>query len=341
MNDFSKNDEGLISSNIDRQNILNNPFALKQLEVTLGLGGHLYENNLVFTKSELSEIFNIEERTIERYLTNHRQELIQNGYEVLEGKKLNDFKNYFGTDINVGTKTTVLGIFKFKTVLNLAMLLTESGKAKFIRSQMLDIVISVLAEKSGGTTKYINQRDEDYLYASFQEENYRKNFTDAVDKYLAMPDWKYGYTTNCIYKAIFLENAEEYRKILDLKKKESVRDTMYAEVLTLIASFEAGLAYEIKEAAERKESKKLSKGEFDEILAKFSEHPSQKPLLNDVRTKMASRDKCFRDALHYKLEHYISSVPEADFEKFLGEKSRSLEERIKESKEVFKRLKDN
>ena len=55
---------------------------------------------------------------------------------------------------------------------------------------------------------------------------------------------------------------------------------------------------------------------------------------------MESRDKCFRDALHHKLEHYIQSVPKADFERFLGEKSKELEERILETREVFERLKD-
>ncbi|CAM5214079.1 hypothetical protein OURE66S_04261 [Oligella ureolytica] len=57
---------------------------------------------------------------------------------------------------------------------------------------------------------------------------------------------------------------------------------------------------------------------------------------------MASRDLCFRDALHHKLESYIQSVPEADFERFLGEKSKSLQEQLSdpETLAVFKRLKD-
>ena len=57
---------------------------------------------------------------------------------------------------------------------------------------------------------------------------------------------------------------------------------------------------------------------------------------------MASRDLGFRDALHEKLESYVQAVPKADFERFLGEKSRSLEERLSdpETMAVFKRLKD-
>jgi len=42
-----------------------------------------------------------------------------------------------GTDIDVGTKTTILGLFTFRAVLNLAMLLTESEKAKAIRNRIL------------------------------------------------------------------------------------------------------------------------------------------------------------------------------------------------------------
>lgn len=72
------------------------------------------------------------------------------------------------------------------------------------------------------------------------------------------------------------------------------------------------------------------------------DHPLYEPLIKDARSKMASRDLGFRDALHHKLVEYISSVPETDFDKFLGEKSRSLEEQLSspEIQAVFKRLKD-
>jgi hypothetical protein len=37
------------------------------------------------------------------------------------------------------------------------MLLTESEKAKVLRNMILDIVIDVINQKTGGATKYINQ----------------------------------------------------------------------------------------------------------------------------------------------------------------------------------------
>ena len=50
--------------------------------------------------------------------------------------------------------------------------------------------------------------------------------------------------------------------------------------------------------------------------------------------------KTFRDVLHQQLEEYIGAVPAEDFERFLGEKSKELAERLEEAKDVFKRLKE-
>ncbi len=332
----------LTSSHRERQNILNNRYALQQAEKHLTLGGVLYEGEPVFTKQQVIEIFDVSESTIEKYLALHGEELRNNGYRVLKGAKLRNFKAIMsGTVINYGTKTTVLGVFTFRAVLNLAMLISESAQAAIIRSRLLDIVIDVMTERVGGHTKYINQREENYLIASFQEENYRRFFTDALDRYVEDNKWKYARFTNKIYQAIFKENATEYRKVLNLAQKAKIRETMYSELLTLIASFESGVAYELQHESERI-GRILTLKEAEEVFDRFGEHPLFKPLIIDARTAMANRDLCFRDALHDKLEKYIESVPESDFERFLGETSKSLEERLSdpETLAVFKRLKD-
>ena len=64
------------------------------------------------------------------------------------------------------------------------MLLVESEMARALRSKILDIVIDTLNEKAGGSTKYINQRDEDFLNAILKEPHYRKEFTQALNTYL-------------------------------------------------------------------------------------------------------------------------------------------------------------
>lgn len=333
----------LTSSNVSRQNILNNNYAISQLESNLSFGGVYWHNESIFTKVQVAEILEIDVRTIERYLESHSPELIKNGYRVLKGTELKDFKKYV-SDIDVGdiSKTPSLGLFSFRTVLNIAMLVTESEKAKAIRSKILDIVIDVMAQKSGGHTKFINQRDEAYLPSAYKEYSYRKEFTDALKNYLEADDkWKYSTYTNKIYQVVFLENATEYKKILALKGTDKIRETMYAEVLNAIASFEYGLAVEMREEFERL-GRKLSTKELDELIDRASKNPYLLPHINDARAKMASRDLCFRDALHQKLENYIQSVPEGDFDKFLGETSKSLEERLSdpETLAVLKRLKD-
>jgi hypothetical protein len=332
----------LTTSQRDRQNILNNRYAIEKVEEHLTLGGTLYEDEALLTKQQLVELFNISESTIEKYLASHGDELKVNGYAVLKGKKLRDFKALMDVSVtDYGNKSPALGVFTFRATLNLAMLLTESDRARVIRSRILDIVIDVLAERAGGHTKYINQRDCDYLPAAYQEFNYRKVFTDALGNFLEMGKAKYGLYTNKIYRLVFRENAKEYKQILSLAEKDSARDTMYAEVLKAIASVENGLAQEMKIKSEQL-GRKLNARELDQLIEAAEHNPYLQPVIEDARTKMASRDLGFRDALHQKLEAYIQTVPESDFERFLGETSKSLQEQLAdpETLAVFKRLKD-
>lgn len=334
------NMKDLTVSAIDRQNILNNMNAVEDIQKYLGIGGMLFQGEYRYTKKQLAEFYMVDVSTIERYLSNHEKELKHNGYLVFTGKKLKELKDEFGWMLDEGSKTAQLGVFNFRAFINLGMLLSESEKAKALRSAMLDIVLDTVNKKLGGNTKYINQRDEEFFLSIIKEPKYRKEFTRALKDYLAMGNYKYAYYTDKIYEAIFRERAKEYKQILKLKKNENVRDTMYSEILNLIASFETGLAHKMQEEYERKGNKKLTPSELDEIFVKFSNDPLYKPLLENARTKMASRDYGLRDIIHASLEEYIQALSVADFERFLGEKSKSLEKRIEENIDVFKRLKD-
>lgn len=168
------------------------------------------------------------------------------------------------------------------------MLLKESDRAKAIRSRLLDIVMDVLAERAGGQTKYINQRDERYLTAAFQESSYRKQFTDALDQWVEGNHWKYARFTNLIYRSIFQENATEYRKVLKLAAQDNIRETMYAEVLNLISSYEAGIAHEL-ETASNQLKRKLTQKEAENLFAQFERHPLFQPLILDARIQSEAR----------------------------------------------------
>lgn len=111
--------KNLTESSGDRQNILNNRYTLQQAEQHLALGGVAFEGETVFNKAQVMALYEVTDRTIERYLASHGDELKNNGYQLLRGTKLKQFKALdYGTDINDGTKTSVLGVFSFRAVLN-------------------------------------------------------------------------------------------------------------------------------------------------------------------------------------------------------------------------------
>ena len=352
----------LIESPIDRQNVLNNPEVVENIQKFLGIRGMFYDGEYRFTVAQIADFYETSIRTIRRYIEGSEEELKHNGYIVLKGQKLKEFKTLFGyliysdfdddftSDINVTreiqltekqklNKIKSLGIFNFRSFLNIGMLLIDSEKAKSIRNIILDIIIDDINKKIGGKTKYINQRDEDYFLAILEEPNYRKEFTSALNKYLDMGNVKYSIYTDVIYRAIFHENAMEYKKLLKLEEKENPRETMYAEVLKLIASFEVGIADVMKEEFQ-KLNRKLLPNELDELIKKFASNRFWIPQLEDARIKMASRDYGFRDIIHSRLENYIQSIPEGDYKRFLGENSKTLQERIDENIDVFKRLRE-
>ncbi len=330
----------LTNSSIERQNVLNNTYALKKIQNYVGLPSIEFENEYWLTKQMVSDFFEVEERTIERYLEKYSDEIKHNGYVLMKGKRLKELKLQFAPVINVGSKTTQLGLFNFRSFLNLAMLLVDSEKARVLRAKMLDIVIDTINQKTGGNTHYINQRDTDYLTTAIKEPKYRKEFTDALNKYVDMGNYKYAIYTDKIYEAIFKEKAKEYKNILKLKVKDNLRETLYVEVLDLIASFEVGLAYELKQTSE-KLTRKLRSKEVDSIFNSFAEHPLHSPLVDKARIKMASRDLHFRDAFHKKLEHYVQAVPQEDFERLIGNQSMDFDKQLEQAQDVFKRLKDS
>lgn len=331
----------LTISNIERQNILNNRLAIEAVTQQLSVPGMLFEGEYRFTKSMVAEFYEVDERTIERYIERYSSELSHNGYILFKGKRLKEFKLQFAPVINVGSKTTQLGLFNFRSFLNIGMLLTESDKAKMVRSQILDMVIATIKSKTGGGTKYINRRDVNYLPAAIAEENYRKNLTSAINEYVGgHKTFKYAQITDLIYKAVFRENAKEYKEILKLDSNDNPRHTMYAEVLLVISSFENGVGYEI-ERKYKNIGRLLAVEEVGEIINKLAEHPSQTPYLHEARSKMASRDLGFRDAYHGNIAEYLRAVTPEEFERFIGNQSIDFDAILEENKDVLKRLKQS
>ena len=220
------------------------------------------------------------------------------------------------------------------------MLLTESERAKQLRTRILDIVIATINGRAGGGTKYINWRDRDYLPTAIKSENYRKIFTQAVGKYVeGIPTYKYEQITDLIYKAVFRENAKEYRVVLRLQNEENVRHTLYTEVLLCISSFENGVAHQIEKRYSENGNKPLSIEEVKTIIDDLATAPMMEPFINDARSKMASRDVAFRDAWHGNLAEYLRAVTPDEFDKFIGDASIDFDNILEANREALKRLK--
>lgn len=330
----------LTISEIERQNVLNNQVAIQNMQQALDIEGMLFEGAYRFTKQMVADYFEISISTVDRYLEQYSDELRHNGYVLIKGKRLKNFKLQFGHIINEATKTTVLGLFDFRSFLNMGMLITGNDKAKALRSSILDIVISTINEKTGGGTKYINRRDPNYVIAAVVEENYRKNLTSAINECVSGHEtMKYAQITDYIYKAVFKENAKEYRVILKLSQKDNVRHTLYSEVLLVISSFENGVGAEIRKQYENKGNERLAVKEVERIVQDLSESPMQTPYLNDARTKMASRDLGFRDAYHGNIAEYLRAITPEEYERFIGSQSVDFDKILEENQDVLRRLK--
>ena len=155
-----------------------------------------------------------------------------------------------------------------------------------------------------------------------------------------MGNYKYAFYTDRIYQAVFLEKSKEYRKILELSAQDKMRDTLYAEILTLIAAFEAGLAHEMKKHYDAHQCQKMKPQQLNQLFDEFVSHPMWQPQIEMARTQMASRDYGLRQVIHDNLQHYVTSLSSDEFKRFLGDSSKTVQARIDEHIDVFKRLKD-
>ncbi len=341
-----KKKRDLTESKIDRKNILNNTLALNEIQKATGLSGIMFQGKHIFVKEQVASYLGVSTRTIDNYLAAYADELKENGYVVIRGEALQLLKKTI-SDMDVDeidfadiSRAPQIGIFDFRAFLNIAMLIVESDRARQLRKMMLDIVIDTINMRCGGTTKYINQRDENFIMSMYQNTSCRREFTDALRDYVDGGNFKYVNFTNKIYISIFAERNQEYRSVLKLAEKDRTRDTMYSEILNLIASYELGLAAEIKKKS-LEYGRKLKTYEVDKIFSDFESMPLWKPLITDARCKMASRDLAFRDALHKNLEAYLHSISIDDFERFLGQKSMELAEQLEAAQDVMKRLKEH
>ncbi len=163
--------------------------------------------------------------------------------------------------------------------------------------------------------KTINQLMSKFSETREETKDYRKDFTDCIKNFVVVKN--YGAYTDMLYDFLFLEKAKEYRKLLNLAKKDFTRNYMYEEILLIIGAFETGLAGEIGKEF-KKLKRKLTKKEF---VNKFDDFASQKNWLvyqKRARNIMATYDEELRRIKHPKLIDYKKEFSQEDIQKLIG-----------------------
>lgn len=97
----------LTTSAIDKQNILSNPMALPKIKETLDVRFIDFKGTLYVTKQTAARFYEVDERTVTNCLNANGEELRRNGYRLLQGDELKEFKQSFGQEIDFPTKTTI------------------------------------------------------------------------------------------------------------------------------------------------------------------------------------------------------------------------------------------
>ncbi|GHT59884.1 hypothetical protein FACS18945_6070 [Bacteroidia bacterium] len=85
-------DSKLAISDIERQNVLNNKFAVNAIRERLDVPAMLFDGQYCFTKQMVADFYEVDISTINRYLSSHENELQHNGYFLSKGKSLKELK---------------------------------------------------------------------------------------------------------------------------------------------------------------------------------------------------------------------------------------------------------
>ncbi|MCX4882121.1 restriction endonuclease [Streptomyces sp. NBC_00847] len=124
------NESALLESKTLRDGVLDRTDALDRVKAL-----SLLPDGMHVTTAMVAAYFHVTVETIRALVHDHRTELEANGYRVLAGAELSDFKQLSG----IQSRTRSLAIFSRRAVLNIAMLLRDSEVARQVRVYLLDM----------------------------------------------------------------------------------------------------------------------------------------------------------------------------------------------------------
>ena len=123
-----------MTSQIDRQNILNNTNALAEVKTPVGISINSFECRSVPLKGQIAAFLGISRRTVGDDLENSADEPRQNGYELIRGKRLQQLQlsiqATFGHEAHFVTKTTIPRMLDFPVVRSMRKIAAQLALAK-------------------------------------------------------------------------------------------------------------------------------------------------------------------------------------------------------------------
>ena len=315
----------LTSSRIDRQNILDNELIVTEIQESLNIKGLIFEGRSYFTEKLVARFFDVDLSIVEKCIQKHIEELKENGYEVLQGERLESFISAVSNQSIPGIEgncfvcgTSQVAIFDFHSLLNLSMLLKESARAQTLRLLILDIAIDLANQETGGKTWFINQSDKDFIDFYLQDEKHSLEFIKAIDNFVDMGNIKYVLYTDKIYQSLFAGKAEFYREYLKINRKQDLQDAVWSEALNIVLSYEDELA-NVLEAHTKQIDRKLNLWEVDRIFCSFADQAKweneiqknrekigdleQNPAIKDSDLEIEMHEDCYQELEQLMIEN--------------------------------------
>lgn len=135
----------------------------------------LLPDDMHVTVEMVSNYYEVSNKTIESLIKEHKGELIIDGYKVLKGSKLKEFKLRLGNPSNLKF-TSVLAFIPRRAILRIGMLLRDSEIAEKIRENLLLYESELYADINNSRTIQIKKHEKNiktYLEFSFGKEDVR------------------------------------------------------------------------------------------------------------------------------------------------------------------------
>ncbi|EOQ14295.1 hypothetical protein KOY_00261 [Bacillus cereus VDM021] len=129
----------VIENKGDRDNLVERVEVLERVKELL-----LLPNMEMATANQVSEFYGVQKNNLDQLISDHKDELINDGYVVYKGDNLKSLKG----DLAKLSKLELFGISKFtpaialfpkRAILRVGMLLRDSEVAKEVRTQLLNI----------------------------------------------------------------------------------------------------------------------------------------------------------------------------------------------------------